>query len=213
MILPEHEAKQLLQKAQIPVAPTTLIDSMEDARAQAREIGYPVVLKLSTSRFSHKTDVGGVLLNINDDEALHRAFTELSQLRERLDPAAAIIIEPMASPGVELFIGFQRHPGFGPVISLGLGGVWLELVKDVAFRLLPAERYDFQEMLTELKSWSKLRAGFRHLPAVNADKVVDLIESIATFALEQPDVQEMDLNPVMVYPDHALVVDARIAMK
>lgn len=213
MILPEHEAKQLLQKAQIPVAPTTIIDSMENARTQAREIGYPVVLKLSTSRFSHKTDVGGVLLNITDDEAVHQAFTELTQLRERLDPAAAIIIEPMVSPGAELFIGFQRHPGFGPVISLGLGGVWLELVKDVAFRLLPAERYDFQEMLTELKSWPKLRDGFRHLPAVNADKVVDLMESIATFALEQPDTQEMDLNPVMVYSEHALVVDARIAMK
>ncbi len=210
MILPEHEAKQFLQKAQIPVAPTTIINSKEDAQAQAREIGYPVVLKLSTSRFSHKTDIGGVLLNIKDDDALHRAFAELTQLRERLDPEAAIIIEPMVKPGAELFIGFQRHPGFGPVISLGLGGVWLELLKDVTFRLLPAERYDFREMLTELKSWPKLRDGFRHLPPADAEQVVDLMESLATFALAQPEVQEMDLNPVMVYPDRALVVDARI---
>lgn len=213
MILPEHEAKQLLQKAHIPVAPTIVIESGDDARTQAKEIGYPVVLKLSTARFSHKTEIGGVLLNITDEEALLRAFTELTQLRQRLDPAAAIIIEPMVAPGVELFIGFQRHQGFGPVISLGLGGVWLELLKDVAFRLLPAERYDFREMLTELKSWPQLHEGFRHLPPVDADKVMDLLESIAAFALERSDIEEMDLNPVIVHPDRALVVDARIAMQ
>jgi acyl-CoA synthetase (NDP forming) len=93
---------------------------------------------------------------------------------------------------------------------LGLGGIWLELVRDVSFRLLPATRQDFAAMLAELKSWPKLRAGFRHLPPLSDGIVVDLVERIAVFVLAHPEIAEMDLNPVTAYSDRALVVDARI---
>jgi len=212
MILPEHEAKELLEKAQVPVIPTRIIDSLQDAEEAVEQMGYPLVLKLSTGRYSHKTDVGGVFLNIEDMPALLRAYDELTNLREKLDPEAVIIIEPMAPPGAEFFIGIQRHDSFGLVMSLGLGGVWLELIKDVSFRLLPAGRSDFKEMLSELKTWPKLRDGFRNLPPVNADHLIDLMEKVSELSLRQANMSEMDMNPVIAYADQAVVVDARIVM-
>ena len=210
MILPEHEAKELLEKAQVPVIPTRIIDSLQDAEDAVEHMGYPLVLKLSTGRYSHKTDVGGVILNIEDMPALVRAFEELTNLREKLDPEAAIIIEPMAPAGAEFFIGIQRHESFGLVMSLGLGGVWLELFKDVSFRLLPAGKPDFKEMLSELKSWPKLRDGFRNLPPASSDNLIELMEKVGELSLRQTDILEMDINPVIAYADQAVVVDARI---
>jgi acetate---CoA ligase (ADP-forming) subunit beta len=211
MILPEHEAKELLKSANIPVIPTKKIESLEHAEAEINsDMGYPVVLKLSTGRYSHKTEIGGVFLNIQDKPALTKAFKQLARLREELDRQASIIVEPMAPAGAELFIGAQRHQSFGPVISFGVGGVWLELFKDVTFRLLPAKRSDLQEMLSELKTWPKLRAGFRNLPPANPEHVIDLLGHLADFFLQREDFLEIDLNPIMAYPDHSLVVDARI---
>ena len=212
MILPEHEAKRLLAEADIPVIPAESIHSIEEAKTRARAIGQPVALKLSTALHSHKTDVGGVVLNISEMIELEKAYVRLTELRERLDPQAAIVIEPMADAGVELFVGVQRHEAFGPVLGLGLGGIWVELVKDVAFCLLPASRSDFRRTLSELKSWPKLREGFRHLPAVDDEPVMDFLESIAAFASNHPEVSEMDLNPVMIHPGGAVVVDARIVI-
>jgi acyl-CoA synthetase (NDP forming) len=169
-----------------------------------------VALKFASPAFTHKTEIGGVRLNLRQPSEIEEAFGHLQKLRQDLDPSAAIILEPMAPTGVELFIGYQRHPAFGPVLSLGLGGIWLELVRDVSFRLLPATRQDFAAMLAELKSWPKLRAGFRHLPPLSDGIVVDLVERIAVFVLAHPEIAEMDLNPVTAYSDRALVVDARI---
>ncbi len=210
MILPEHEAKELLEKAQVPIVPTRIIDSLQDAADAAEQMGYPLVLKLSSSRYSHKTEVGGVFLNLEDRSAVARAYDELIRLRQKLHGEAAIIVEPMAPPGAEFYIGVQRHDGFGLVISLGLGGVFLELFKDVSFRLLPARRSDFCEMLNELKTWPKLRKGFRNLPPVGDDHLIDLMDKVAGLSLAREDIVEMDMNPVMAYADRALVVDARI---
>jgi succinyl-CoA synthetase beta subunit len=213
MILPEHEAKELLKSAQIPVVPTAVIESLEEAEREIKDhMGYPVVLKLSSGRYSHKTEIGGVFLNLGDKSALAKAFGDLAELREKLDRQASIIIEPMAPAGAELYLGAQRHPSFGPVISYGVGGVWLELFKEVAFRLLPAKRSDFKEMLTELKTWPKLRDGFRNLAPADPEHVVELMEHLSDFFLSRKDVLEIDLNPVMAYPDRTVVVDARIVL-
>lgn len=213
MILPEHEAKELLEKAHVPVIPTRIIDSWEDIEAEIEKIGYPVVLKLSSGRFSHKTEIGGVHLNIQDEPQLTRAHAELVKLRNELDDAGAIIIESMAPAGAEFFIGIQRREGFGPVMSFGLGGVWLELFKDVTFRLLPAKRSDFHEMLTELKTWPKLRDGFRSLAPVGAESVLDVMERVSQFVMNREEIQEMDLNPILAYADRTVVVDARIVTR
>jgi acyl-CoA synthetase (NDP forming) len=116
----------------------------------------------------------------------------------------------MAPEGAELFIGVQRHPQFGLVMSLGLGGVWLELFHDVAFRLLPAREVDFREMLSELKTWPKFSKGFRHLPPVDGERIVELMQQVAQFVLSRPQLKEMDLNPVIAGASGVSVVDAAI---
>lgn len=212
MILPEHQANRLLSDAGIPMIPMKIVDSAKEAKAEAGSLGYPVVLKFSSSLHSHKTEVGGVFLNLANERNVENAYGELEKLREQLDRQAAIILEPMAPAGAEFFIGFQLHPQFGPVMSLGLGGISLELLQDVAFRLLPAGKADFEEMLFELKSWPKLHKGFRNLPPVNAIYLLNLMEKTAEIALSHPGVEELDLNPVVVRSDGAMVVDATIVL-
>jgi acyl-CoA synthetase (NDP forming) len=212
MILPEHEANRLLAAAGIPMIPLRTVASANEAKTTAAALGYPVVLKLSSSEYTHKTEVGGVCLNLPSEADVADAFEKLKELREQLDPRASIIMEPMAPAGAEFFIGFQHHPQFGPVLSLGFGGISLELFQDVAFRLLPAKAADFREMLGELKSWPKLQKGFRNLPPVNEEQVLDLMVRIAEVVLSQPAIRELDLNPVVVRSDGAMVVDATIIL-
>ncbi len=210
MILPEHESNRLLTDAGVPRIAMRVVNSREEAIESADRTGYPVVLKLSSSLYTHKTEVGGVVLHLKNEEDVESAFEKLEFLRNRLDPLASIILEPMAPAGAEFFVGYQRHPQFGPVISLGLGGVSLELLQDVAFRLLPAGVGDFSEMLAELKTWPKLNKGFRNLPPVDESLILTLLQSASCCVLSHPEIEELDLNPVIVHARGATVVDARI---
>jgi acyl-CoA synthetase (NDP forming) len=210
MILPEHKANTMLREASIPMIPMRRAGSPREAKEAAASLGYPVVLKLSSSLHTHKTEVGGVLLNLTNERDVEDAFERLNTLREQLDKEATIIVEAMAPAGAELFIGYQRHPQFGPLMSVGLGGVFLELIDDVAFRLIPARAADFEEMLKELKSWPKLRKGFRNLPPVDEKDLIDLMGRVAEFALSHPNIEEMDMNPVVVRSEGATVVDATV---
>jgi succinyl-CoA synthetase beta subunit len=212
MIMPEHEANRLLTNAGVPVIRLAIVDNMAHAAQIAMEMSYPVALKFSSAAFVHKSEVGGVHLNLFTDADLGSAFGRLCDLREKLDPEAKIIMEPMLSGGAELFIGFQRHSQFGPVLSAGLGGTLLELVDDVSFRLLPATKADFHEMLDDLTSWPKLKKGFRNLPAVDEAQVVSVMEKVATFAISRQDLLELDLNPVLVKPEGLIAVDARMVL-
>lgn len=213
MILPEHEANRLLSEAGIPMIPLQVIRSSEEARSAAKTFGYPVALKLSSARYTHKTEIGGVCLNLSGEQDLDEALGNLSALRERLDREAVLILEPMAETGAEFFIGFQRHPQFGPVLSFGLGGISLELFKDVAFRLLPARAVDFREMLPELKSWKSMRAGFRNLPPVDEHRTIEILERVSAFVLERPEIAELDLNPVLMGPRGVKVTDATLVLE
>jgi acyl-CoA synthetase (NDP forming) len=210
MILPEHEANRMLADAGMPMIAMREVKSAEDARMRAGDLGCPVALKLSSVLYSHKTEVGGVLLNLASEEDVGKAFEKLEKLRDSLDSRASIIMEPMAPTGTEFFIGFQLHPQFGPVMGLGLGGVWLELIQDVTFRLLPARMADFREMCAELKSWSKLQRGYRNLPPLDEGILTNLMEKTAEVALSHPEIVELDLNPVVVRSDGAIIVDARV---
>ncbi len=212
MILPEHEANRLLSEAGIPMVPLQVVRSSEEARSAAETFGYPVALKLSSARYTHKTEIGGVCLNLSGAQDLDEAYGKLSALRERLDPEAFLILEPMAETGAEFFVGFQRHPQFGPVLSFGLGGISLELFKDVAFRLLPAQAVDFREMLTELKCWPKMRAGFRNLPPVDEDRTIEVLERVSAFVLKHPEICELDLNPVLMGAHRVTVADATLVL-
>lgn len=213
MILPAYEASGLLRAAGIPVVQTARVASAEEAVLLADSLSYPVALKLSSARFPHKTEIGGIALDLKGRDPLITEFQRLDGLRKALDPSASIILEPMISGGVEFFVGAQRHPQFGALASLGFGGVWLELFEDVAFRLLPATRGDFREMVEELKCWSKLERGFRNLPPVNGGALVDLLESASAFFSGRDDLVEMDFNPVVMKPDGAMVLDARLVAR
>ena len=213
MIVPEHEANRLLGGAGIPMIPLRAVHSTEEAMKEAASLGYPVVLKLSSSIHTHKTEIGGVVLNISDDHQLQEAFAKLQALRQQIDRQAIIILEPMAGTGAEFFVGFQSHRQFGPVLSFGLGGISLELFKDVAFRLLPARAADFREMLSELKSWPKMHSGFRNLPPVDEERVIRLLEQVAEFVLDHPEIRELDLNPVLMGSEDTTVLDATVILE
>lgn len=213
MVLAEFEANKLLSDAGIPVSRIATVDSIEDAVMIAREFECPVALKFSSEKYPHKSEIGGVILNLSEEKDLCDAFERLRELKETLDKEAKIIMEPMIPEGAELFIGYQRHPQFGPVISLGLGGVFLELTKDVTFRLLPARQVDFSEMFLELRSWPKLKKGFRNLQPVKENHILSLMQKVSEFVASRPEVSEMDLNPVIARSDGAWAVDARVEIE
>ncbi len=210
MVLPEHDAKNLLSNSGIEVVPTEKVDSLANLEASGKYFGFPLVLKLSSSRYSHKTEIGGVILGIDNYPDLEKAYVRLETLRDRLDPDAAIVIEPMIEGGLEFFVGVQRHENFGIVMSFGLGGIFLELVKDVSFRLLPALSHDYREMVAELKCWPELSTGFRHYPPLDRESVVEVLARIGEFAISEPGLVEMDLNPVTYTEGRLVVVDARM---
>lgn len=210
MVFPEHKAKQMLSKHGINVVPTEKIDSIMNLEASAEYFGFPVVLKLSSALYSHKTEVGGVIVGLKNYEELEKAYVRLEKLRKDLDPEADIIIEPMIKQGIEFFVGVKRHENFGLVMTFGLGGIFLELVKDVSFRLLPASLPDYAEMVTELKSWAKIESGFRDFPPVKLKDLVEVLDQVGNFAIQEPGIVEMDLNPITYSDGRYLVVDARI---
>lgn len=212
MILPEHEANRLLAEVGIPMIPIRLVNSAEEAKKAAAGFDCPVALKFSSTRHTHKTEIGGVFLNLTTKQDLVNAYGKLEALRNKLDEQAVIVLEPMAESGAEFFVGYQRHPQFGPVLTFGLGGVFLELFQDVAFRLLPARAADFREMLSELKSWPKMRDGFRGLPPVDEEIVIDLLQKAAEFALEHPHVVELDFNPVIMTARGPTIADATVVL-
>jgi succinyl-CoA synthetase beta subunit len=213
MILPAFEANQVLRKAGIPVVHAVPVATRDDALREAAVLGYPSVLKISSGRFPHKTEIGGVALDLKTSEEVLAAFERLDSVRKTLDPDALIVMECMAPSGAEFFVGIQRHAEFGPVMSVGFGGVWLELFEDVSFRLLPATNGDLREMLSELKCWAKLKNGFRHLRPVDESSLVAFLRRIGRLALERVDLLEMDLNPIVLLPEGPMVLDARIVSK
>jgi succinyl-CoA synthetase beta subunit len=213
MILPAFEANQILRKAGIPVVDAVAVATRDDAIREAAALGYPLVLKISSDRFPHKTEIGGVVLDLKTADEVLAAFERLDSLRKGLDPHALIVVERMAPSGAEFFVGIQRHAEFGPVMNVGFGGIWLELFEDVSFRLLPTTNGDLREMLSELKCWPKLKKGFRHLSPVDEAALIAFLRRIARFALERADILEMDLNPIVLLPEGPIVLDARIVAK
>ncbi|WP_098503712.1 acetate--CoA ligase family protein [Tepidiforma thermophila] len=211
-LLTEVEAKSLLQEAGVPVATTTLARTREEAQEQAERLGYPVVLKIVSPDIAHKSDVGGVKLNLADREAVGQAFDDIVASASRAIPGARITgvaVQHMAPQGTEVIIGMTTDPQFGPVMMFGLGGIMVEVLKDVSFRLVPLEEKDAREMIDEIKGRPVL-SGVRGQPPADIDALTRTILKVSDFVEQHPEVKELDLNPVFAYPDGALAVDARI---
>ena len=192
----------MLVAAGIPLAPSRLVRSEAELAPAAAALGFPLAAKLQSRAIAHKTEIGGVRLGLPDIAALHVAFAELMEIGERVAPGAidGVLIEPMAAPGVEMILGVVRDAVFGPVLTLGAGGVTAELFRDVARRLAPVDEAAARAMLADLKS-AALLGGFRGAPAADTDALADLAARVSALAAALPAIAEIELNPVIVHAD------------
>jgi len=214
-VLNEIEAKELLRQAGIPVIETKLARTKSEAMRIARELGFPVVMKIVSPDAVHKSDVGGVKLNITSAAQAGRAYSEIiASLQAKIPDARieGVSVQKMAPPGVEIIIGMSRDPQFGPVIMFGLGGIFVELLKDVSFRLVPVSPLDAAEMIQEIRA-RKMLEGFRGLPAVHIPTLEKLIVRVSDFIESHPDIVELDINPLIARGKDIVAVDARIVVE
>lgn len=213
-LLTEIESKHVIEAADIPTTRTLLARCVDEAVASAREIGYPVVLKIVSPDIAHKSDIGGVELNLQSEPAVRSAYERiLARLASALPDVrpSGVSIQPMARAGTEVIVGMTRDPQFGPVLMFGLGGVLVEVFKDVAFRLVPISRRDAREMLHEITAYPIL-AGYRGREPADMGALEDLLVAVSSLAEQHPEIEELDLNPVVAYRDSVLAVDARIVL-
>jgi acyl-CoA synthetase (NDP forming) len=214
-VLTEVESKQLLSQAGIDVVETRLASSKDEAVSLSRELGFPVVLKIASPDILHKSDAGGVRLGLEDAAAVAKAYDEILQSARQKYPKAKIAgvaVQKMARPGVEVIVGMSQDEQFGPVLMFGLGGVLVEVLKDVSFRLVPLAKRDAAEMVREIKGYPLLE-GYRGGEAVKISCLEDLLLKVSTFVEKNPEVKELDLNPLFAYRDGALAVDARVILE
>jgi acyl-CoA synthetase (NDP forming) len=212
--LTEIESKQLLKRAGIPVVEAKLAMTKKQAVSMSRELGFPVVLKVISADVIHKSDSGGVRLGLANSTQVGRAYSDIMSSVMQRHPQAkiqGISVQPMAPPGIEVIIGMSTDPQFGPVIMFGLGGVLVEILKDVSFRIVPVTTRDAGEMIREIKGYPVL-AGFRGQRPASIPALEELIVKVSRFIEENPRVRELDLNPVFAYEDKAVAVDARVVL-
>lgn len=208
-LLFEDEAGTLLQAAGIPVNPCRVAGDGDEAVRAAQETGFPVALKVRSPIITHKTEAGGVCLGLTSGEAVRLAYREVMEKARQIDPAAQVTVQPMAAPGVELLVGMTTDPQFGRVMAFGLGGIYVELFKDITYRQVPLRERDAMDMINAVKAGAVLK-GYRGRPPADIPAVIDMILKVSKLIEAEPRIKEIDLNPVLAYPSGALVVDARI---
>jgi acetate---CoA ligase (ADP-forming) subunit beta len=214
-LLTEFEAKELLRKADIPVVDTRLARTKREAIALSINIGFPVVLKIGSPDIVHKSDAGGVKVGLNNMTQVSKAYREIiTSIKQKFPDAhiEGVTVQKMASPGVELIVGMNKDPQFGPVLMFGLGGILVELINDVSFRVVPLTTLDAMGMIQEIKGY-KLLKGYRNIEPVNIPAIADLILKVSDFVERNPQINELDLNPVFADKKGVLVVDARIVLE
>lgn len=210
----EVDAKHLLSDYHIDVVPTRLANSEEEAVELANEFGFPVALKIASPEIAHKSDFGGVQLDLQSANQVREAFRTVIAAAHQHHPQKIIMgvsVQPMVdvSEGYELIAGIKRDPVFGPVVMIGAGGINAEVFKDVAFELPPLDVELAGSMLRSLKSWPILD-GFRGQPVLNTESVINALIKLSHLSLDCPEIRELDINPLLVTPERAVALDARI---
>jgi acetyltransferase len=216
-VLTAQESKAILAAFHIPVNQTIKVSNAKDAMIVAETFGFPVVLKVNMPEFSHKSDIGGVRLNINSAQDISHNFVEMETLIKQKHPEikeVVMTVEPMhkSYSGRELMIGVVRDPVFGPAISFGLGGTMVEILRDKAVALPPLNEYMVEEMIAKTKAGRYLKE-FRQLPAANKKAIVDVLLNISTMVSELPEILELDINPLIADEKGVMAVDARIKVE
>lgn len=213
-VLTEIEAKEILGEAGIPCTRTVLAPTKEMAVSIAEELGYPVVLKVSSVDISHKSDAGGVKVNLSSAREVEEAYAAIMASCRAYDPKAAIegvSVQPMARPGTEIIMGMIKDKSFGPVVMFGLGGIFVEVLKDVAFRIVPIDQEDAVQMMEEIQG-KKLLGGYRGKEPADRETLQKMLVALSDFVNATPGIEEIDMNPVFAYSEGAAVVDARIIL-
>jgi acetyltransferase len=194
----------LMDACGIPRAGEAVVTSAEEAKRCARDLGFPVVMKVVGP--VHKSDVGGVVLNVKDEETVSREFTRMIQIKE----TTAILIQPMLS-GIELFIGAKFEPKFGHLILCGMGGIFIEVLKDMSAGLAPLNKSEAFAMIRSLKSY-KIIQGVRGQQGVNEEMFADVMLRLSALLSVAPEIIELDFNPLLGSADRVVAVDARIRL-
>jgi acetyltransferase len=213
-LLSEVDAKALLAAYEIAVTSPSIARSVTEAVACARELGYPVVMKIFSPQISHKTEVGGVRLNLQTGEEVRAAYQHILAVAQAHAPDAEIqgvTLQRMvsAAQGFEMIVGAKKDATFGPVILLGAGGVATELFRDTALNLPPLNEALVRQMLESLHSWPLL-TGFRGRPALNVTRLIETVLHFTALVCENPEIKEVDINPLLVTPDEVIALDARV---
>lgn len=213
--LTEIESKELLKDAGIPVVEAKLARTKAQAISLSREIGFPVVLKIVSPDVIHKSDSGGVKLGLNNATQVSKAYSEILSAVKQHYPDARIhgvSVQKMVRPGIEVIIGMTKDAQFGPVLMFGLGGILVEVLKDVSFRIVPLTRRDAREMIREIKGYPLLQ-GYRGQEPADIAFLEDLLLKVSDFVEKTPQVKELDLNPIFAYKNGAVAVDARVILE
>ncbi|MCS7366937.1 MAG: acetate--CoA ligase family protein [archaeon YNP-WB-062] len=213
--LMEHEAKSICQQYGMSVTRFKVAKDLNEALKYAKEIGYPVVFKIVSPDIIHKSDVGGVIVNIKNDEEAKNAYKKIMENVAKNKPDAKIIgifVQEMAPTGLEVIVGAIKDPQFGHTIMFGLGGIFVEILKDVTFRIAPLTIEDAMEMIREIKGYPLLK-GYRGQPPADENAIIDTIMKTSKLLTDFPQISQLDLNPIFVYERGAKIVDARIILE
>ena len=213
--LTEIESKELLRQAGINTVDTRLATCKSEAVSISKQLGFPAVLKIASPDIAHKSEANGVRLGLETAQQVEKAYDEiLSEVSQKYPEARVqgISVQRMAPPGIEVIIGMSKDAQFGPVLMFGLGGVLVEVLKDVSFRIVPLSRRDAAEMIREIKGYPLLE-GYRGQEAVDIPHLEKLLLKVSDFVEKHPEIRELDLNPVIASGDGAVAVDARIVLK
>ncbi|MEA3254180.1 MAG: acetate--CoA ligase family protein [Chloroflexota bacterium] len=213
--LTEVESKELLKQAGIPVVETKLARTKKEAVSTSKEMGFPVVLKIISPDVVHKSDSGGVRLGLANATQVSKAYSDIMSSVKKQYPRAAIqgvSVQRMAPSGIEVIVGMSKDPQFGPVLMFGLGGVLVEILKDVSFRIVPVSKEDAGEMIREIKGYPLLE-GYRGQEPASIPALEELIVRVSQFVEQNSQIKELDLNPIFAYSNKAIAVDARIIME
>jgi acetyl-CoA synthetase (ADP-forming) len=211
----EPEAKTVCMRCGIPVTNFKVAKNEAEAVKFAEEIGYPIVLKIVSPDIIHKSDVGGVVVGLKTAKDVRNAYKQiLSNVKRHKADAkiVGVLVQEMAPSSTEVIVGAIKDPQFGPALMFGLGGIFVEVLKDVTFRVAPITVDEAREMITEVKAYPLLK-GYRNQPPADIEAIVQILLNTSRLVMEHQEIKELDLNPIMVYEKGAKTVDARIILE
>ena len=211
----EYESEELLSISSIPTVQSMLAKTEEEVELAARKIGFPVVLKIVSPQILHKSDIGGVLLDLKNEQEVRIGYNKmLSNVRSRMPDVEVqgVLVQEMAPPSIEIIVGALKDPQFGPTIMFGIGGILVEIIKDVSLGIAPLTKTEAEDMIGEIKSYEILE-GARGFPKADLTAIIEILLKISEIMIDYPEIKSLDLNPIIVYKKGAKIVDARFILE